>query len=109
MLKIVLIISSGRGNWNDYYMLTGEIQAVTLIQNGENMHWLDGFGGGWMMIVWWLFLIVATVAVVKWIISRSSASQQQTEKTALDILEKRYARGEIDKEEFEEKKRDLNR
>lgn len=70
-------------------------------------------GWGWMslgmigMALFWVLIVLATVALVKGIrASRSSAGHGQ-EETALDALKKRYARGEVDKEEFEQKKRDL--
>jgi putative membrane protein len=73
------------------------------------MHWFNGFGGGWMMILWWVLIIVAIIALVRWGISSSAGmrGQNQQSKSALDILKERYARGEIDKQEYEEKKRNL--
>ena len=70
--------------------------------NGWHMY---GWGGGGMMIVWILLLGIAiylTVAVAgKRTIGGSSRE------TALDILKKRYAAGEISREEFERMKHDL--
>ena len=70
------------------------------------MHPFNGFGGGWMMIVWWAVLIVVVAVLVKWIRSEASGTRDSGE-TALEILRKRYARGEIDREEYEKKKREL--
>lgn len=68
------------------------------------MHWFDGAGGPWMMVLWWILIIAAIVAIIKFTVARSG---RPAEKTAMDILKERYARGEIDREEFEEKKRDF--
>jgi uncharacterized membrane protein len=43
---------------------------------------------------------------VRWPAGRTS---ERRKRTALDILEERYARGEIGREEFEQKRRDLER
>lgn len=61
----------------------------------------------WLLI--WILLVVAIFALVKgmWSSGASSAERRQ-EKSALDILKARYARGEIEREEFEQKKRDLS-
>jgi len=76
---------------------------------GYGGHWF-GMGGGW--IIGLLFLIV-----VIWLLIRATGSNQQLHRpsnsshqggnSAVDILKERYARGEIDKEEFEQKKKDL--
>ena len=71
--------------------------------------WGMGFGlFGWlMMLLFWILIIVGVVFVVRWFISEGKAKGLRTEETALDILKKRYASGEIDKDQFETMKREL--
>lgn len=60
------------------------------------------------MLLLWIITIVGIVFVVKWVLDQTVTRQRETpEDSALDILNKRYARGEINKEEYEEKKKDL--
>ncbi|MBC8231612.1 SHOCT domain-containing protein [bacterium] len=70
--------------------------------------WMHGYGmwGGIMMLVFWGAVIVGIVFLVKWIVNQSRTNQRKDE-SPLEILKRRYAAGEITKEEFEEKKRDL--
>lgn len=65
-----------------------------------------GWGWGMMfgMIVFWVLLVIAVMYFFRWNSSRYSGDKKES---ALDILKKRYAKGEISKEEFEEKKKDL--
>ncbi|TAJ79765.1 MAG: SHOCT domain-containing protein [Sphingobium sp.] len=72
-----------------------------------------GWGGGWsgmifgplIMILVLALPVAAVVLLIRWLGgSPRSASPGQT---PLDILRERYARGEIDKEEFEERRRTL--
>ena len=65
---------------------------------GNMMGW---FEGGIMMI---LFLVLAIIFIV-WIVREISGKNSRS--SALEILKERYAKGEIDKKEFEEKKKDL--
>ncbi|OGA29672.1 MAG: electron transporter RnfE [Betaproteobacteria bacterium RIFCSPLOWO2_02_FULL_65_24] len=71
---------------------------------------MDGYGWGWWgmgpMLLWWVLIILGIVVLVRWL-ARSSGGREPVAETPLDILKKRYARGEIDREEFEQKKRDL--
>jgi putative membrane protein len=72
---------------------------------------MDGFGGhGWGMGWWWIIGLIVLIAVI-WIIVKSmnqnTGSAKSSGKSALDILKERYASGEIDKEEFEKRKKDL--
>ena len=58
-----------------------------------------GFGG-FFMILFWIAVILIVVSLVK----KGSGGEKET---AEDILKKRYARGEISKEEFERMKKEL--
>lgn len=62
-----------------------------------------GWGMLWMVLSWAL-PILGIIALVTWM---GRANERRPEKTALDILKERYARGEIDQAEFEQKRRDL--
>ena len=75
----------------------------------------DGFGFGWGgmgigMLLFWGIIVVAIVLLVR---AFGTASSRESEpggrgKSPLDILGESYARGEIDKNEFEQKRRDLS-
>ena len=65
-----------------------------------------GFGGGFM----WLFWILLIVGIV-WALRATAFSGSQgdgPDKAPMEILQERLARGEIDEEEFERKRRLLN-
>ncbi|HET6516317.1 MAG TPA: SHOCT domain-containing protein [Thermodesulfovibrionales bacterium] len=60
-----------------------------------------------LMIAFWIVVIIGIVYFVKWVIATGKGHEIRSEETALDILKKRYAKGEISKEEFERMKRDI--
>ncbi|ODV10047.1 MAG: hypothetical protein ABT20_09170 [Rubrivivax sp. SCN 70-15] len=74
-------------------------------------------GGGWggsamfgaSNMFLWLLLIVGVVVLAIWLARgpRSDANDRDGRDRALAILKERYARGEIDKAEFDTRKRDL--
>ena len=80
------------------------------------------FFGGFFMIIFWVVVIFFAV----WLVREMSGTHKKQDgsahhgnlssradlttghRTALDILNERYAKGEIDRKEFEEKKKDLS-
>ncbi len=69
---------------------------------------IHGMWGGLMMLIFWIILIVGIVFLVKWIMDRNrTTNRQEPDESPLEILRRRYAKGEITKEEFEAMKREL--
>ena len=72
---------------------------------------LGGHGWGWIgvgmvhMLLFWGLIILAIIALVRFLSTSPNTNGDGLNKTPLDILKERFARGEIDVEEFEERKR----
>ncbi|MBM2802914.1 MAG: hypothetical protein HW419_807 [Deltaproteobacteria bacterium] len=63
-----------------------------------------GIGMMFIMLLFWGLVIVGVVLGIRWLITQGKESRSDS---ALEILRQRFARGEINKEEFEARKRDL--
>lgn len=87
----------------------------------EDFGMMGGFGfGGFFMILWWVLVLVGIFVLVKWIVTPSgagdrneaarpsAASRSVGGSRALDILNERYARGQIDEQDYKIRKRDLS-
>jgi putative membrane protein len=96
--------------------LVGEIPRVWVQGQarpweGWEMHPMWGMWGAWgfgmmlIMLVFWALVITGLVLGIRWLVSQGRDSRARD--AALDILRERYARGEIDKQEFLTRKRDL--
>lgn len=72
---------------------------------------MNDFGHGWGMGWMWVLGLIVLILIV-WFITRAVGMgvprAGSGKKSALDILEDRYARGKIGKEEYEDKKKDLS-
>ncbi|MBN2539508.1 MAG: SHOCT domain-containing protein [Deltaproteobacteria bacterium] len=62
-----------------------------------------GFGGMFM----WILLLIAVVLIVYSLMRTLKGGGTSPHETALDVLKKRYAQGEISKEKYDEMKKDL--
>ncbi|MBI1736539.1 MAG: SHOCT domain-containing protein [Candidatus Rokubacteria bacterium] len=77
------------------------------------MWWMWGAGGIVMMLgmlLFWAAVIAALVVGVRWLVREGRDAReprQPAPDSALQILRERYARGDISREEFEQRKRDL--
>ena len=85
---------------------TDQFSCMSFLWGGG---WGHMFFGGFMMLVFWAGLIALIVLAVRWVSSGSpgGASRPASSTAPKQILEERFAKGEIDKNEFEERKKTL--
>lgn len=76
---------------------------------GPGWGWQSGSGllGMLPMLIWWVLLVVAIAMLTKWLFASRSDGRRHRDTRPLEILSERYARGEIDAQEYEKRKRDL--
>ena len=73
-----------------------------------NAGWLWWMPMGLMMLLFWGLVVVALVLLVRWLWSQGQVrAGGPPVDTPLDVLKKRYARGEITKEDFDRIKQDI--
>lgn len=65
------------------------------------------FGGGFMWIFWILLIVILVVVVKAMSNTDGSGGKNLQDESPMEILKKRYARGEIDEEEFERRREEL--
>lgn len=70
---------------------------------------MSGFGMGIGMWIFWIVLVVVVIFLVNNFLGGSSGRSVTSSESPLDILQRRYASGEIDKDEFESMKKRLEK
>jgi putative membrane protein len=70
-----------------------------------------GYGMGWFggifMILFWVVVIAGIIFAIRYLATGKGGDVIDSKQDPLELLRERYARGEIDTEEFEERKRTL--
>lgn len=97
ILNVVLAATQGTSSW----------------ANSTSWRGMGWWGGGlhpWFL--WWLFpllVLVAVVVVIVWLTTRTERSSARGDAggSALRILQKRYAKGELTVEQFQQMKKEL--
>jgi putative membrane protein len=69
-----------------------------------------GYGFGLIHMVIWIVILIAVIALVVWLVRSVAAPGGQhlpRRSAGLDVIEERYARGEINRDEYLQKKKDI--
>lgn len=79
-------------------------------QWGMGYHHMTGGGMGIVMIIFWIVFVGALILLATGVVNGTRSIQQKDEdwQKPLEILKRRYARGEIDRTEYDEKRRSLS-
>jgi putative membrane protein len=73
-----------------------------MMDDWGHMSW--GYGGVFM---WLIFLVLIGIVIYFVVRGEKWMKQTRSEETVLDILKKRYAKGEITEQEYEKMKKEL--
>jgi putative membrane protein len=77
---------------------------------GHGPWMMGGYGMGWFggifMVIFWIAVVIGIVFLIRWLVQSTRGGAGSAE-SALEILKRRYAAGEINKKEYEQKKKDL--
>jgi len=84
--------------WRDYGM------GPWMMNRGFGLWWLTPF----IMIAFWIVVIVGMISLIRWLLRSDRGREMKSEDTAIDILKKRYAKGEISMDDFERMKQDIS-
>ena len=75
---------------------------------------MDWHFGGWgvgmmlVMVLFWALVVVGIVYLVRWVAEAGRGpARPASEETPLEILQKRYARGELNRDQYEQMRQDL--
>lgn len=87
------------------------LNTIFLQMNGPQ-HMMDGWGGGFgmgLMVLFWLLVLGLIGTLIWFLIQKGSQSpSNSSSESSLEILKKRYARGEIDEEQYRRMKKEIN-
>jgi putative membrane protein len=64
---------------------------------------------GWWMALWWVAGIIVLLLLVRLVAGPAGASSPRSDETPEQILKRRYAKGEIEREEYQRRLEDLRR
>ncbi|MFO7848719.1 MAG: SHOCT domain-containing protein [Spirochaetia bacterium] len=105
-------ISFNSASYSFFIFTLHTIQGEEKMMTGWNtcMGW--GFGGGLFSIILIVGAIIGIVFLVQWLIRKNGSTygetrEEETRPSAEEILKRRYARGEISREEYLNLKSDL--
>jgi len=73
---------------------------------GNYGYGMMGYGGMFFGLLFWILIVVLAYLLIRWLVEQNKTRGGE-EKSALDIVKERYAKGEITEEEFEEMRRHL--
>jgi putative membrane protein len=72
----------------------------------DHMGWMNGWGMGFGMILW-LVILALIISGLVWLVRSQPIGGNRRRATGLDVLDERYARGEITRDEYLRMKRDM--
>jgi len=98
--KLILLPSAQRGEYHPWW--------GPGMMGSWGSGWMGWFGSVMHLLFWGLVVFVLFLLARRLWSSSQSSSEVMRNESPMDILKRRYASGEIDREEFEQKKQDLS-